>query len=197
MRKWGHQEGTGLGSRGDGIVHALSAEHAKGPGAGSKQNDSKRGWVHSTSAMGRLVNLNENEQRKADTERYGEPSEVVCLRNVVAGTHEIDDSLADEIAEECNKNGCVSGRSQEMEPFKLIAVSVFSVVDKIVVHVAPVAPSQASDQVRIFVRFTGLAGAWRTVKEMDGRFFGGRQLRATYYPLIRFERNEKDMPLMP
>lgn len=63
--------------------------------------------------MGRLVNLNENEQRKADLERYGEPSEVVCLRNVVAGAHEVDSGLADEIAEECNKNGCVANDREE------------------------------------------------------------------------------------
>lgn len=121
MRKWGHQEGTGLGSRGDGIVHALSAEHAKASGS-SKQNDGKRGWVHSTSAMGRLVNLNENEQRKADLERYGDPSEVVCLRNVVAGPHEVDGGLADEIAEECNKNGCVTENRDE----KRVSLTLFA-----------------------------------------------------------------------
>lgn len=165
MRKWGHKEGQGLGSRGDGIVHALSAEHIRKP----------QHQQSAPSSMGRLVNKNENERAKADLEQYGEPSEVICLQNMVASPEEVDEDLADEIAEECTKNG---------------------VVEKVVIHIVQPPPVHPSHQIRIFVQFSGLAGAWKTVKDMDGRFFGGREVRATYFPLIKFVRGERDGPIL-
>lgn len=74
---------------------------------------------------------------------------------------DIDDDLTGEIGEECSKHGYVQR-----------------------VFIWPHGP----DGVRIFVKFSGMAGAWRCVKELEGRFFGGKTVRARYYPLDEFEK---------
>lgn len=43
-------------------------------------------------------------------------------------------------------------------------------------HVVDPPPAEPSDGFRIFVVFSGLAGAWQTVKMLNGRMFGGREV---------------------
>jgi splicing factor 45 len=100
MKKWGHQEGQGLGRQGDGIVHALAAENID-----PTKKKSKGGWVQASSSKGKLINTNEDIKKKEEKEKYGEPSQVVCLSNLVAGPDEVDDDLQADIGEECGKNG--------------------------------------------------------------------------------------------
>ena len=50
------------------------------------------------------------------------------------------------------------------------------IVERVVQHLVEPQPVDPSECLRVFVVFTGMAGAWRTVKELDGRFFGGRKL---------------------
>jgi len=169
MRKMGYQAGQGLGVDGSGIKHALSAEHTKP--IVSKKGSS---WTQSKTAQGKLVDLNENERAKADMERYGEPSRIICLRNVVGSPAEVDDDLPGEMADECNNYG---------------------VVERVLIHhVMP--PPNPVDAIRIFIVFTGLAGAWRCAKELDGRFFAGREVRATYFDEKRFQSGDKNGPVL-
>lgn len=101
MAKWGHKAGQGLGATSSGIVEPLSVEKAKvskksqGPaaagGIGSKEG----------AKTARIVNQNEDERARADKERYGDPSQVVVLTNMVGREDAEDDDLRDEIGMSC------------------------------------------------------------------------------------------------
>jgi splicing factor 45 len=94
-----------------------------------------------------------------------QPTHVLCLRGMV-GPGEVDEDLEDEVADECEKHGGV------------VRVLIFEVTE----------PSCAPDAaVRIFVQFVSPVGAAKALAEMDGRFFGGRVVRASFFSEARFE----------
>ncbi|KAJ3015011.1 Splicing factor 45 [Thoreauomyces humboldtii] len=91
------------------------------------------------------------------------PTPIVLLTNMVGGG-EVDADLEGETAAECGRFG------------KILECVVFEV------------PYQVPDgeAVRIFIRFENVQGAIRAQKELNGRFFGGRTVAASFFDPQRF-----------
>ncbi|KAK9058017.1 hypothetical protein SSX86_022857 [Deinandra increscens subsp. villosa] len=121
---------------------------------------------------GVIVNASEPKQQPEKKARgvsiNGQPTRVVLLRNMV-GPGEVDDDLEAEVAEECSKYGTVT------------KVLIFEITE----------PSFPVDEaVRIFVQFERSEQATKALVDLEGRFFGGRVVRATFYDEERFNTNQ-------
>lgn len=98
----------------------------------------------------------------------GPPTRVLLLRNMIA-PGEVDADLEDEVAEECEKFG------------QVVRVMIFEMTD---------AGFPSREAVRIFVEFTDVQASARCAADMNGRYFGGRTVAASYYSEAMFESNE-------
>ncbi|ORX73521.1 hypothetical protein BCR32DRAFT_99263 [Anaeromyces robustus] len=93
------------------------------------------------------------------------PSRVVLLTNLV-GAGEVDDTLQEETAEECEKYG---------------------VVERCLIY--EVKGNVPDDEaVRIFIKFGKLEEAAKAFSALNGRFFGGRKVKAKYFDEDRFTK---------
>lgn len=97
-----------------------------------------------------------------------EATRVLLLQNMV-GPGEVDDLLESETKEECSKYGEVN------------RCLIFEIPNK------RVPDDQA---VRIFVEFAEVQSAVKASNDLNGRYFGGRIVRATFYDVKKFERYE-------
>ncbi|XXG85210.1 hypothetical protein AAC387_Pa11g0334 [Persea americana] len=119
---------------------------------------------------GVIVNASESkpEKKPKSVNLNGPPTRVLLLRNMV-GPGEVDDELEDEVASECSKYGTVT------------RVLIFEITE-------PDFP--VDEAVRIFVQFERSEETTKALIDLDGRFFGGRVVRASFYDEERFGRNE-------
>lgn len=92
------------------------------------------------------------------------PTLVVLLRNIVA-IGNVDDQLADEVRYECEEK--------------------YGRVDAVLVH-----EIFRANEVRTFVKFQSQRSADDCVRGMHNRYFGGRQIQASFYQEDLFERRK-------
>ncbi|XP_059620062.1 splicing factor 45 [Phlebotomus argentipes] len=157
MAKYGFKDGQGLGKQEQGMAVALQVEKT-----------SKRG--------GRIIHEKEfmpppsvpspppQSAEPSITEIMKSPSKVVLLRNMV-GPGDVDSELEPEVKDECNTK--------------------YGDVVMVVIHEVP--DTNPEEAVRIFVEFKRIESAIKAVVDLNGRFFGGRQVKAGFYDFEKFQ----------
>uniref|UniRef100_A0A6N2KZG7 G-patch domain-containing protein n=1 Tax=Salix viminalis TaxID=40686 RepID=A0A6N2KZG7_SALVM len=179
MAKMGWKEGQGLGKQEQGITTPLVA----------KKTDRRAGVI---------VNASESKpEKKVKSVNFnGTPTRVLLLRNMAqagafftapnvvycyegkmlrcqelikVGPGEVDDDLEDEVGSECSKYGTVT------------RVLIFEITE-------PNFPRE--EAVRIFIQFERPEETTKALIDLDGRFFGGNVVRATFYDEEKFSKNE-------
>lgn len=100
----------------------------------------------------------------SNTNLMKNPSKVILLRNMV-GPGEVDKDLEPETAEECTKYG------------KVIKCVIFEIPH-----------GDDEEAVRIFVEFERVDSAIKAIIDLNGRYFGGRIVKACFYNLDKFRR---------
>ncbi|XP_078098944.1 splicing factor 45 isoform X1 [Sander vitreus] len=181
MQKYGFKEGQGLGKHEQGLSTALSVEKTSKRGgkiiigdAAEKPGSSQAGAAE-TSAGGSagwhslpfalslpLADSSKKSDANPLTEILKNPTKVVLLRNMV-GRGEVDEDLEGETKEECEKYG--------------------KVVKCVIFEIAVVPDDEA---VRIFLEFERVESAIKAVVDLNGRYFGGRVVKACFYNLDKF-----------
>lgn len=82
----------------------------------------------------------------------------------MVGPGDVDEELEPEVKDECNTK--------------------YGDVIKVLIFEMPNAPSD--EAVRIFVEFKRIESAIKAVVDLNGRFFGGRQVKAGFYDVEKF-----------
>ncbi|GAA5935861.1 uncharacterized protein JCM15063_001828 [Sporobolomyces koalae] len=178
MSKYGWSSGKGLGANESGMTTALSVSRPSPTGPKLSRAQKKKhkhfgipveppptrvGMAGRNNVVDSSRGTRNEDQVK---EMGGQPSRVVVLENL-CGPIEVDDDLPGEIAEEANKLGVVERCAVVVVPFE-----------------------DDEDEVRVFLVMSGLAGAYNAIKSFEGRFFGGRTVRARYYDEALFKEGQ-------
>merc|ERR1719188_1615359 len=103
---------------------------------------------------------------EAKKQQVRPPTKVLLLNNLV-GRGEVDEDLEEETAEEASKYGKLK--------------------KCVVKEIAAVPDDQA---VRIFLEYEKVEDATKALVDMNGRYFGGRVVRARFYDEARFETGD-------
>ena len=164
MAKYGFKDGQGLGKQEQGISMALQVEKTSKRGGRIILEKEATAIVDSPPYLGPPPEAIPFSQEPSITEMMKSTSKIVLLRNMVA-PGSVDDDLYSEVKDECNtKYGEV-----------------------ITVHINELKNKSPEESVRIFVEFKRIESAIKAVVDLNGRFFGGRQVRAGFYSTEKYE----------
>ncbi|EDV45013.1 uncharacterized protein Dere_GG11065 [Drosophila erecta] len=184
MAKYGFKDGQGLGKSEQGMAIALQVEKtSKRGGRIIHEKDSflpplalsppSMGFQIGPSPSHKAMLLPQVAGKAAEsgetgssiTEIMKSPSKVVLLRNMV-GPGDVDEELEPEVKDECNTK--------------------YGEVNSVIIHES--FGTVPEDAVKIFVEFRRIESAIKAVVDLNGRFFGGRQVRAGFYNYDKFKR---------
>jgi len=164
MKKMGWKEGSGLGKDGQGMAAPLVM----------KKTDARAGVI--TEGQRRSEAPPQPQQasgqppaKQARTEEVKRPPTKVLLLNNLVGAGEVDEDLEGETAEEASKYGKLK---------KCVVREIKGVPD--------------AEAVRIFLEFERVEDATKALVDMNGRYFGGRVVKARFFDEARFERKDLD-----
>jgi len=155
MAKYGFKDGQGLGKGGQGMSTALVVEKTSKRGG---KIIHEKDLEYDDSASNTPPPAENAAASNSAMDLVRNPSKVVLLRNMV-GPGEVDEDLEPETKEECNeKYGDV------------ITCTIYEVPN-----------ADDEEAVRIFVEFKRVEAAIKAVVDLNGRFFGGRSVKASFY----------------
>jgi len=113
-----------------------------------------------------LGGAREEKPKLSLTDKMKRPSKVIMLKNMV-GPGEVDEELEPEVKEECE------GKYGEILKVKILETP--GVVE--------------TEAVRIFLEFKRQESAIKALVDLNGRFFGGREVDADFYNVQDFHNN--------
>ncbi|RWS29411.1 DNA-damage-repair/toleration protein DRT111-like protein [Leptotrombidium deliense] len=171
MVKMGYKEGQGLGKEEQGISRALEVQKTSQRGGKIVAGEDKDVFIPppppSMFAATLVPTAPSTTAVESITEIMKNPTKVVLLKNMV-GRGEVDEDLVPEVKEECSKYG------------EVVNCTTFEM---------PLTVNE-DEAVRIFVEFKRVESAIKAVVDLNGRYFGGRVVKATFFDTDKFKREE-------
>eukprot|EP00930_Biecheleria_cincta_P042843 TRINITY_DN29483_c0_g1_i1.p1 TRINITY_DN29483_c0_g1~~TRINITY_DN29483_c0_g1_i1.p1 ORF type:complete len:409 (+),score=113.76 TRINITY_DN29483_c0_g1_i1:86-1228(+) len=162
MKKMGWKEGAGLGKDGQGMQNPLVMQKTDRAVGKIVEGQTHQKREAAAQAVGQPA----AKEAKATPIVSGPPTRVLMLRNMV-GAGDVDEDLEEETAEEAGKYG------------KLKRCVVKELQGK-----------PDNEAVRIFLEFEAIPAATKAFADMNGRYFGGRVVKATFYDEKLFEEGQ-------
>lgn len=158
MKKMGWKEGAGLGKDGQGMAAPLVMKKTD-QRAGVITEGQKREAAPAAAAQPPAKQA----KPEAKLAPNRPPTRVLLLNNLV-GAGEVDEDLEEETAEEAGKYGKLK---------KCVVKEIKGVPD--------------TEAVRIFLEFETVESSTKAFTDMNGRYFGGRVVKARFFDEKRFE----------
>ena len=157
-----------------GIMSKYGWQEGQGLGKASQGISTALSVQKTSFRGGKIVNVAAEREKEKEEEKQKiktlstlikNPTKVLLLQNMV-GPGEVDDDLQPEVIEECSKYGDVAN------------CLIYEI------------PQGAEDDeaVRIFVQFVKVDSAIKAMIELNGRYFGGRIVKGSFYSESKFER---------